>query len=74
MQYRREADGKVTHLAIAQMAVKSGDQTAALKAYGNAREYSTSPNHQLEQGLGVLEVSSSIQVLRKVDELTIRPA
>ena len=56
------------------MAIKSGDQTAALKAYGNAREYSTSPNHQLEQGLGVLEVSSSLQVLRKVDELTIRPA
>jgi hypothetical protein len=58
------------------MAIKSGDQAAALKAYGNAREYSTSPNHQLEQGLGVLEVSfiACPTCARKVNELRNRLA
>ena len=61
----------MTHLAIAQMAIKRGDPAAALKAYGSAREYSTSPNHHLEQGLGILEVSSPIEPSA---ELTTRHA
>lgn len=43
---------------MAQMAIKRGDPAAALKSYASAREYSSSPNHHLEQGLGILEVSS----------------
>jgi hypothetical protein len=39
------------------MAIKSGDQAAAIKSYAAAREYSSSPNHHLEQSLGTLEVS-----------------
>jgi len=50
----------VTHLAIAQMNIKSGNPAGALKAYASAREYSTSPNHHLEQGLGILEVSPTL--------------
>ena len=53
------------------MAIKRGDPAAALKAYGSAREYSTSPNHHLEQGLGILEVSSPIEPSA---ELTTRHA
>jgi len=52
------------------MAIKRGDPAAALKAYGSAREYSTSPNHHLEQGLGILEVSSLIGPKCQADNQT----
>jgi hypothetical protein len=50
------ADTQLTYLAFAQTALKSGKLTDVLKAYANAREYSTSPVNMVELGVGVIEV------------------
>lgn len=50
---------QLTYLAFASLSVKSGSHVNAMKNYSAAREYSTVPQHHLDLGLGVLDVSHS---------------
>ena len=49
---------QLTHLSFARMAVQSGKFTEVIKHNAAAREFASSPLHHVEQGLGVIEVSS----------------
>ncbi|WVR08336.1 hypothetical protein IAU60_005389 [Kwoniella sp. DSM 27419] len=46
---------RLTYLAFAQLSVKVGDSQSAMKNYGAAREYSTSPQHHVDLGVGIVE-------------------
>ncbi|WVF68867.1 hypothetical protein IAT40_003640 [Kwoniella sp. CBS 6097] len=46
---------RLTYLAFAQLSVKVGNAQSAMKNYGAAREYSTSPQHHVDLGVGIIE-------------------
>ena len=48
---------QLTYLALAELSFKAGSYQGALKNYAAAREYSSSPQHHLDLGLGILDVS-----------------
>jgi COP9 signalosome complex subunit 1 len=49
----------LTYLALAELSFKAGSYQGALKNYAAAREYSSSPQHHLDLGLGILDVRRS---------------
>ncbi|KAK4689314.1 COP9 signalosome complex subunit 1, partial [Tremellales sp. Uapishka_1] len=48
---------RLTFMALVQLNIKCGHYGVAIKQYNNVREYSTTPAHQVELGLGILETS-----------------
>ncbi|WVW86576.1 hypothetical protein I302_108626 [Kwoniella bestiolae CBS 10118] len=46
---------RLTYLAFAQLSVKVGNSASAMKNYGAVREYSTSPQHHVDLGVGIVE-------------------
>ncbi|ORX38038.1 cop9 signalosome complex subunit 1 [Kockovaella imperatae] len=54
---------RLTYLATAELAIKAGNFNGAIMNYTASREYSTSPQHHLDLGLGILETSLSFNYL-----------
>ncbi len=54
---------QLTYVAFAQLAVKCGSAQSAMKNLSASREYSSSPQHHVELGLGILAVRVSLQVV-----------
>ncbi|KAK8849405.1 hypothetical protein IAR55_004737 [Kwoniella newhampshirensis] len=48
---------RLTYLALAQLSLRVGDYQKAMKNYAAVREYSTSPQHHVDLGVGILETS-----------------
>ncbi|WWC73396.1 uncharacterized protein I206_107363 [Kwoniella pini CBS 10737] len=46
---------RLTYLAFAQLSVKVGNSQAAMKHFGAVREYSTSSQHHVDLGVGIIE-------------------
>ncbi|WVQ96389.1 hypothetical protein IAU59_003494 [Kwoniella sp. CBS 9459] len=46
---------RLTYLSFAQLSVKVGNAQSAMKNYSAAREYSTSPQHHVDLGVGIIE-------------------
>ncbi|WWD04033.1 hypothetical protein V865_002096 [Kwoniella europaea PYCC6329] len=46
---------RLTYLAFAQLSIKVGNSSSAMKNYGAVREYSTSPQHHVDLGVGIVE-------------------
>ncbi|WWC65557.1 uncharacterized protein I303_108175 [Kwoniella dejecticola CBS 10117] len=46
---------RLTYLAYAQLSIKVGDSQAAMKNYAAVREYSTSQQHHVDLGVGIVE-------------------
>ncbi|WRT69387.1 uncharacterized protein IL334_006371 [Kwoniella shivajii] len=46
---------RLTYLAFAQLSVKVGNSQAAMKNYSAVREYSTSSQHHVDLGVGIVE-------------------
>ncbi|RSH93652.1 hypothetical protein EHS25_006298 [Saitozyma podzolica] len=48
---------RLTYLAFAQLALRTGKVSDALKAYNAARDYCSSPAHHVDIGVGLIETS-----------------
>ncbi|OCF33382.1 hypothetical protein I316_04801 [Kwoniella heveanensis BCC8398] len=53
---------RLTYLAFAQLSVKVGNAQSAMKNFGAAREYSTSPQHHVDLGVGIIETLLAFNV------------